>query len=475
MSARAPAPEFPADLEWVNARQPPRVADLRGRVGLLWFWTYDAVNCWNMMRELRQLADRYHDGLGVIGLHCPKYPQQCDGEALLHAVDRFGLRHAVANDAAFRVWQDYAVEAWPTIVLIDAEGGVAARLTGEGGLAELDARVAALLEEASSRDARVYGPPPPVVRPRARGALAFPGGVLADGELLYVADSGHHRILECRHDGRIVRSFGAGHAGFVDGPAGEAAFDHPRGLARARDSLYVADRGNHAVRRIDLAAGRVDTVLGNGIAGRSRPDRADPALTTPNTPLALAAIGDQLFVAVAGQNQVWCLDLAANQVSVLAGSGELGLVDGSAAEACLAQPSGVAVWGRHLLVADAAASALRWIDSRDGRVETLLGTGLYEFGDATGKREDARLQNPLAVAIEPHGMIFVADSYNHSLKLFDRKRGSVRALPLQHRLDEPQALALADNRLWIANTNLHEIVCVDLANGMARRVPVGET
>src|SRR4051795_3412915 len=127
MTQRAPAKEFPADLEWVNAtRAPPgkdppadlewvnatrapQLAELRGRVILLWFWTYDCVNCWSVVPDLRFLEDKYHDGLTVIGVHCPKYPQQVAGEGVLRAVNRHRLRHAVANDPGYRLWQEYGV------------------------------------------------------------------------------------------------------------------------------------------------------------------------------------------------------------------------------------------------------------------------------------------------------------------------------------------------------------------------------
>jgi hypothetical protein len=475
MNARAPAPEFPADLGWVNVSKPPRIADQRGRVVLLWFWTYDAVNCWNVVPDLRQLEDRYHDGLAVIGLHCPKYTQQRSDEPLLRAVNRLRLRHAVANDAGFRVWQAYGIEAWPSVALVDAEGRLAGVFSGEGRREEIEAAITRLLDEAAARDLRVYEPTPPALRPEPRHALAFPGRVLAEDKLLYVADSGHHRILECNHEGRVLRRFGSGNAGYSDGTAVQACFNDPQGLARWGDALYVADAGNHAVRRIKLGDGAVDTVLGTGRPGRSRPHGEESERTLLNTPLDLAVLGDDLYVAVAGQHQIWKLDLIVHEVSVFAGSGELGLVDGVAEKAAFAQPSALAVAGRQLVVADAAASALRFVGLDDGQVDTALGSGLYEFGDAGGVRADVRLQNPLGVATDMRGTIYIADSYNHSIKLMNRKSGATRPLRLDYRLHEPRGLSLHGNLLWVANTNLHEIACIDMLSGLARRVPVGES
>lgn len=473
MDVRKPAPEFPPDLEWVNTGTPPCIARLRGRVALIWFWTHDAVNCWNLIPDLRLLAEKYHDGLTVIGVHCPKYPRQHAGDGVLAAVNRHGLRHAVANDAEFRLWQAYGIKAWPSVALVDVEGRVAALFAGEGQREEIDARIGQLLDEAALHDLRVYEPTPPVVRPQPRGALAFPGKVLADDKTLYVADSGHHRVLECSHEGRVLRSFGSGNKGHGDGSANHACFGDPQGMARWGDGLYVADRSNHSIRRIDLGSGMVETVLGSGRAGRSRPNHVDARGTLLNTPIDLAVIGEGLFVAVAGQNQIWRLDLMASTVSVFAGSGELGLVDGAGADASFAQPSGIAALKRNLVVVDAAASALRWI-SADGRVETMIGKGLYEFGDVSGVRGDARLQNPLAVTTDGRSAIYIADSYNHSIKRLDRESGSVQTLPTTYQLDEPQGLSLGGNLLWIANTARHEVACMSLPGGEVRHVPVGE-
>jgi hypothetical protein len=475
MSERRPATPLPADLEWVNTATPPRLDTLRGRVVLLWFWSYDNVNSWNLVPDLRRLEDLHHDGVAVIGVHCPKYPHQHDGGTLLHAVNRHRLRHPVANDRDFRVWQDYAIEAWPSVAIVDATGRLAAVYAGEGRRAEIEAHVGALLDEAAAHDQRVYEPTEAVVRAESSGVLAFPSGLLVDEQRLFVADTGHDRVLECSHDGRVLRVFGSGNAGHADGVPALACLRQPHGLARKGNALYVADSGNHCVRRVDLVSGEVDTVLGTARAGRSRPLAAQAASTALNTPLGLAVVGDDLFVAVAGQHQVWRFDLATGLVSVLAGTGDMGLADGSGNEAAFAQPSGLAVIGRELVVADAASSAIRAVDVDSGRVDTVLGHGLYAFGDATGARAEARLQNPLALAADPRGLLYVADSYNDAIRLVSRRSGETRPLRMAHPLREPHALGVARNTLWIANPNQHEILAIDLASGALRRVPVGET
>ncbi|MGN6518956.1 MAG: hypothetical protein ACTHK2_05995, partial [Dokdonella sp.] len=217
MNTHREAPPLPADLAWVNTAMPPRLEALRGRVVLLWFWSYDNVNSWNLAADLRRLEELHHDGLAVLGVHCPKYPHQREDEVLLRAVNRLRLRHPVANDRDFRVWQDYGVGAWPSVALVDATGRLVAVYAGERRGAEIEAHIGSLLDEAATHDQRVYEPTEAVARPEPRSVLAFPGGLLGDEQRRFIAASGQDRVLAFGPDGRGVRGFGRGKAGY---PAG---------------------------------------------------------------------------------------------------------------------------------------------------------------------------------------------------------------------------------------------------------------
>jgi hypothetical protein len=359
--------------------------------------------------------------------------------------------------------------------VIDAQGQLAALLPGEGRRQEADTLIAHLLDEAAAQDLRVYESDVATVRPEARAPLRFPSRLAVGESSLWIADSGHNRILECTHDGRILRQYGSGNPGYWDGRGKDAGFTDPQGLALGKDVLFVADTGNHAVRRVRLLSGDVDTVAGTGAAGHDLPnENLEPTQVAMSAPADVAVLGDNVYIAVSGQNQIWQLDMVRNKLVVLAGSGQLGLTDGVGVTASFAQPVGVSLIGQQLAIADAAASAVRLLRLLDNRVSTLAGTGLYEFGDAAGKREDARLQHPLAVCADARGLIFVADSYNGKIKAINLRSGDVRALNLPYRLQEPAGLALGAGALWVANTNAHEIVRVDLSNGQIRRLTISE-
>jgi hypothetical protein len=473
MNARVMAPELPESLAWVNAAQPPSLAALRGRVVLLYFWTFDSVNCQNVLADLRYLETKYHDGLSVIGVHTPKYDYQCQAAPVLKAVNRCHIRHPVANDPDYSLWRGYGVQSWPSFAIVDAEGRFAALLAGEGRRDEADALVGQLLDDAAARDLRVYESSVATVRPEPRMPLQFPGKVLATPTGIWIADSGSNRVLECDHSGRILRQIGSGNPGFWDGRNREAGFNNPQGLALVQDALYVADTGNHAVRRVLLQTGEVSVVAGTGQAGRDIPgESADPKQVRMSAPVDLCAHEDKLYIAVSGQHQVWRLDLGRNRVGVFAGNGRFGLADGDGVDATFAQPSALALFGSELLVLDAAASAVRQASLADRRVTTLIGAGPYDFGDAAGKRDTARLQNPLGICVDPRGLAFIADSYNGKIKALNLRSGELRALNLPYHLHEPAGISMAANALWVANTNAHEVVRIDLSTGQVKRLTI---
>ena len=475
MNARVRAPEWPASLEWTNTDQRPSLQALRGRVVLMHFWTFDCINCVNLLPDIRYVENKYHDGLSVVGVHAPKYEYQRQGAPVLKAVNRNHIRHAVANDVNFEMWQAYGVQAWPTVALIDAEGQLAALLPGEGRRQEIDALVGQLLDEAASKDQRVYESPIAAGRMEPKLPLLFPRKLLATETSLWIADSGHNRVLECNHQGRILRQFGSGNPGYWDGRNQDAGFTDPQGLAIVKDWLYVADTGNHAIRRIRLLSGDVETAAGTGALGYDLPnDDIEPTKVAMSAPTGITGTGEKVYFVVSGQNQLWQLDLIKNRLSVLAGNGQLGLTDGDGFAASFAQPSGISLIGQQLVICDSASSALRVVRLLDNRVNTLIGAGLYEFGDVAGKREVARLQHPQDVCTDPRGLIFVADSYNGKIKALNMRTGELRALNVPYRLSEPSGLSLASSALWIANTNAHEIVRVDLKTGQIRRLTIGE-
>jgi thiol-disulfide isomerase/thioredoxin len=344
---RVRAPELQGGRGWLNTDAPLSLAALRGKVVLLDFWTYGCINCLHVIPDLQRLEAKYARQLVVIGVHSAKFANEKETENIRRIILRYGIEHPVVNDADYRIWEAYAVRAWPTQVLIDPSGYVVGQAAGEGHYAALDEAIGQLVEEARKRG-ELNEQPLKLALERAKVGdlpLAFPGKILADEKSgrLFIADSNHHRVVVTRLDGTLLDTIGTGERGARDGAFDRATFYRPQGLALAGDTLYVADTSNHLVRRVDLKARTVETLAGTGAQSRDYGVRGGAARATAlSSPWDLLLDGRTLYVAMAGPHQIWQLDLRSERLSVFAGTGREARLDGARAEAAFAQPSGLA-------------------------------------------------------------------------------------------------------------------------------------
>ncbi len=435
---------------------------------------------------MRKVEEKYHDVLAVVGVHSAKFPAERIEAGLRDAVRRYEIQHPVVNDADFRVWSEYAVRAWPTLYFVDPKGKVVGRHEGELPFETFDALLTAMVEEYDAQGLLDRRPLRFQQEAAPRGPLAFPGKVLADEETgtLFVADTNHNRILEMSLEGVLRRVWGSGEQGFGDGDAVSATFNHPQGMAVRGRELYVADTENHAVRLLRLDTGTVETVAGTGEQARAyAPGGVRGRQAELSSPWDLEIVNDVLYIAMAGMHQIWAMELASGLVRPFAGSGREGIEDGPASQAWLAQTSGLSTDGALLYFADSETSAIRVADPASGSVTTLVGVGLFEFGDVDGVGGQARLQHPLDV--EYHGgELFVADTYNHRIKrlspgtrrvtswLGSGEIGGEDGPRAAARFNEPSGLSSANGRLYIADTNNHAIRVADITSGAVTTLEV---
>ena len=469
------APEFPASVEWLNLLSPLRMAQLRGKVCVLAFVNAGSAWCQQRLADLARLRARHGERLNVVAVHVPKFDSERDGRRIGKRLNRQRYDFPIGHDPDWTLWQHYGVEAWPTVVLIDGEGRIRERIVGDGPVRELDARVSTLAGELVPT---MRNPDPIEMR---RGGepplpLRFPAGIAVNGSYLYVADSDHHRVLECDHGGRVLRQFGSGGPGFIDGPMELAAFNRPHGICVQRDFLYVADAGNHAVRRVELRSGDIDTICGAGRAGTPNAGAiGDPRSVALDQPRAVTLSGSSLFIATTGDNRIWKYDLGAPGIELLAGSGELAVADGTGVAAAFAEPVALAAVQQALYVCDAAGSSIRSVNVRSGAVSTLVGQDPWQFGETDGARTEARLQQPQAIALDPDApLLWIADSGNDALRCLRLGGGELSTFELPQRLHGSAGLTVAGGAVWIADTDAHAVLRLDPRNGALRHVPIGE-
>jgi thiol-disulfide isomerase/thioredoxin len=473
--------------EWLNTSQPLDLKDLRGKIVVLDFWTYCCINCMHVLPDLKFLEEKYGNQLVVIGVHSAKFDNEKVSQNIRDAIVRYEIQHPVVNDSEMLIWRKFGTRAWPTLALIDPEGKYAGSQSGEGNRELFDNVIGKLVEY--HRWKGTLDETPIVFQSEASKVqptpLRYPGKVFADaaGQRLFITDSNHNRIVVTSMARELQTIIGSGRNGRADGTFEAAEFNRPQGTVLVGNKLYVADTENHLIRVADLDAKTVSTLAGNGRQGQPGGIVGGTMLETSlNSPWSIAHTNGLLFIAMAGPHQVWAHQIGTNLIGVYAGSGREDVINGSLATSAFAQPSEIVsdAAGKFLYLVDSEGSAIRKVPTNpSGEVTTVAGTSelprgqsLFAFGDVDAAGKNARFQHPLGIAISGE-TLFVADSYNHKLKTIDLdKRKSVTWAgsgkpgntvdPLL--LNEPGGLSIADGKLYVADTNNHRILTIDIAS-----------
>ncbi|WP_088889006.1 thioredoxin-like domain-containing protein [Leptolyngbya ohadii] len=499
--ARIRAPELSPTFPWLNTPHPLLLKTLRGRIVLLDFWTYGCINCLHVIPDLHDLEQKYGKQLTIVGVHTAKFDREQEVESVRQAVLRYGITHPVIVDQDRALWNQYAVRAYPTFVLINTQGYIVGTWVGEGRRQILDDRIAELIEPLLEAYPDQSGQDELLQEDIAtsqfliESPLAFPGKVLAHeaSDTLFIADTGHHRIVMTTLAGRLKGTIGTGMAGWQDGSWENAQFAAPQGMAidPAGQMLYVADAGNHLIRQVDLHQQTVTTIAGTG--GQSRfifPHGGRAREVDLNSPWDLALLNDRIYIAMAGAHQIWVLDQRNGTIQTLIGTGAEFCVDGTPDVAAFAQPYGITTDGNQLFVADSETSAVRVVSQNSVSpnpifpnpvsphsipiAKTLCGLGqLYGFGDVDGVGEAVQLQHCSGLTYA-QGFLWLADTYNHKIKQIDPVTRNCLTVAGQTvpglrdgmgeavQFAEPSGLAAARDQLYIADTNNHAIRCLNL-------------
>ncbi|MGI5825958.1 MAG: thioredoxin-like domain-containing protein [Patescibacteria group bacterium] len=465
------APDFPKTAIWFNSKKPLFLEDLKGQVVLLDFWTYCCINCLHVLPDLKYLENKYKDQpFLVIGVHSAKFYNEQNIENIESAIERYEINHPVVVDNNHIIWESFGVNCWPSFVLIDSQGRIRGITSGEEKRLLLDTVIGQLLEEGRKEDTLASAPLDIFQKQKTQTTtFSFPGKLTIDdqGKWLYVSDTNHNRVLVCRFKAynrvQVVDLY--------------QGFNHPQGLCLVKNFLYVCDTDNHLIKRIDLKEKHVETIAGTGEKAGFNEPKGEGLETALNSPWDVDYAEGYLYIAMAGLHQIWSLSLKDNLIEVFAGSGLEGLADGNLFSAQLAQPSGISIYEDSIYFADSEASALRKIDLKQGDVQTLIGSGLFEFGLRNGAFEYALLQHPLGLFADKE-VVYLADTYNNSIRLVDLKQREITTLigqKLEYKvcviedrdcqvtpLWEPTDVYKSGKYLYIADSNNHLIRGFDM-------------
>jgi streptogramin lyase len=228
--------------------------------------------------------------------------------------------------------------------------------------------------------------------------------------------------------GQISTVAGTGRAGEEGdgGPAVKAQFRSPHSIAfDAQDRLYVADIGNHRIRRIDPKTGLVESIAGNGRKELPR-DGASAQGQPILGPRALCIAGNTLWIALREGNSVWRLDLQSGLLRHVAGTGKTGYSGdgkdnegGEALQATFSGPKGIAVGPKgRVVVVDTENQVIREIDPEAGTIRTVAGSGpkAKGFGGDGGTATAAKMDRPHGICVGADGAVYIGDTNNHRVR-----------------------------------------------------------
>ena len=255
----------------------------------------------------------------------------------------------------------------------------------------------------------------------AAATFNTPSGVATDNTFVYVADTGNHAIrkIEIANLQAVTTLAGStaspGVFGTTNDTGALARFWNPSGLAVSGTDLYVADTSNHTIRKV-TAAGVVTTFAGT--AGTTGSADLVGVLATFQNPSAIAAEGTtNLYVADRTNHIIRKIVIGTAAVTTLAGTGNGtgGSTDSTGAAASFKSPGGLVVSGVNLFVADTGNNIIRQIVHATGVVTTIAGTaGSIGTTDAIGTA--ARFQGPTGIGVSTGGTLYIADTNNHTLR-----------------------------------------------------------
>ena len=437
---------------WLNTSKPLTADDLKGRVILVDFWTFCCINCIHVIPELKDIEHKFGHKITVIGVHSAKFTNEKDSENIRQAILRYGIEHPVVNDGNFGIWQQFGVRAWPTLLLIGADGRIKNSYSGEGNKAEIIDDIEAQLDKGNYREDAL---PIALEKDKAPASLLkFPSklaaGKLANEDVLFITNNGSNEILAVNKSGEVLEKYSGN-------------FEQPQGILYSENKLYVADTGNHQLKAIDLTTKKVETLAGTGERGSYSPPRGSATSTDLSSPwdLAFYPNAETIAIANAGSHQIWSYNIKSKELKIVAGNGREFIDDGSYPRNSLSQTSGLSTLGDKLYFVDSETSSLRVLEN--GEVKTLIGTGLFDFGYKEGKQGQALMQHPLGLLAKGDSVL-IADSYNHSIRKYDIKTGELKNLfgnGKRGELNEPNDIKEFAGATYIADTNANKILKIE--------------
>ncbi|KAK4524460.1 hypothetical protein GAYE_SCF03G2361 [Galdieria yellowstonensis] len=430
-------------LRWINVEEPPPILD--NKLILVLLWRASDISNPDYIRMLQRISHSYPP-VAIVAIHTPKFDYEIDSHFVRMALEELDMRFPCALDSDWQIWKSVGAKDWPTILVLSPDYRILYAIPKSKLYLVHDCIRTSLdyFSEYPLSNHSIAKTTRFSLDPIQRASpLCCPGKIALDlkNGRLFIADSGHHRILIVTLEGQFLDQIGGLRVeddfvlseresmGWKDGSFEEARFCNPQGMAyhEEYDELVIADMWNDAVRIASIQQRQVRTSVlhskSNGVLSFS----GKTSTTTFRYPMDVVIFENSIFVVAAGSNEIWSLN-PAGEVKLICHGGPSGHVDaeGDLSRVRFAAPSGITVSpdGTFYIV-DSDSSMIRWLSLTKNQVGTLVGgdaifTGnLSAFGDRNGISSSVRLQRPMGICYWQDSQLIVADTFNHKLKSVD--------------------------------------------------------
>ena len=405
----------------------PSVGDLSiksyaGKYVVLDFFTYGCVNCLNNIATIKALHVKYSESVIIIGIHSPKFTREKEKNALVKFIEAMNLEYEIIEDIEHKILDNYAIKAWPTTLIIDESGYIVESFSGELtlGFLEQKLQVYTSLHVKHSKEKK----------PEPQN-LCFPKALTCSDEFIVISNTSAHSLILLSYDAKVIKVIED-----ITYPLGSYVFE---------GYIYVVSE--NSLFKIDTKTYKKEKILSN--------------LRSPSDVIVLP---DMIIISSMASHKILFFSKETLEQVDKVGNGFEALRDGALDEAQLAQPMAMEMFDDRLFFVDAESSSLRYMNAL--HVETLIGEGLFTFGDSN--EDEILLQHPQDICVGKvfdgcgAGRIFIADTYNNKMKVYDAEAKSM--MTLLENLHAPSAIDKKGCKLYIADTNAHKILCFDISS-----------
>jgi DNA-binding beta-propeller fold protein YncE len=275
-------------------------------------------------------------------------------------------------------------------------------------------------------------------------SLDLPFGVENGPEgALYITTVGSHRVLRLdRRSGQVTSVAGNGHKGYSGdgGPATKAMLNEPYEVRfDSRGNMLILEMKNHLIRRVDLRSGTIATLAGDGVAG-DRGDGGPARQARFRFPHSITLDDkDNIYVSDLGNHRVRRIDAASGRIETIVGNGkgELPRDGGIARNQPFLTPQGLAVRGDNLWIASISGHSVWRLSLKRGTIHRVAGSGRKGHSGDGGDPLTATFDGPRGMTLSSSGILYIPEGENNVLRAVDTAKGSIRTLagvgPKQHR------------------------------------------